>query len=83
MTKVLRAVIVLVTLAGAACSKEGEPGSCYRANDNACIDYDRRQSAAGKRLCSGLDWTAGERRCPTAGRLGSCSTKSGCSASAM
>lgn len=73
----MRAVIVLFALLGAACSKEGEPGSCYRPNDNACVDYDRTQAAAGKRLCSGMTWTPGEKSCPPANRLGSCSKKDG------
>ena len=77
MNSPMRAVIAVSALLGAACSNEGEPGSCYRPHDNACIDYDRAQGAAGKRLCSGMRWTAGEKSCPPADRLGSCTKKSG------
>jgi hypothetical protein len=55
-----------------ACSREGEAGSCFRQPENLCIDFDRSQAAAGKRMCSGLTWTAGEKTCPVAGRLGGC-----------
>src|SRR5262245_41755127 len=54
------------------CSTEAEPGSCYRAPDNACVDYGRAQAAAGKRMCSGLKWTTGEKSCPKENRLGAC-----------
>ena len=77
MKRRIRAVIVVSALFGAACSKEGEPGSCHRPHDNACIDYDRAQGAAGKRLCAGLQWTPGEKSCPSADRIGSCAKKSG------
>jgi hypothetical protein len=66
-----------LTVSAAACSNEGEPGSCYRSNDNACVDYDRSQGAAGKRMCSGMKWTHGARSCPTENRLGACARKGG------
>ncbi len=62
----------LVFLFLAACSKNAEPGSCYRARDNACAQYARSEAAAGKRMCTGFDWTAGEDSCPRANHLGIC-----------
>jgi hypothetical protein len=71
----LCAVFIGSTTVG--CSNEGEPGSCFRPRDNACVEYGRAQGAAGKRLCSGMTWTAGDKSCPSAGRLGTCVKKSG------
>jgi hypothetical protein len=56
----------------AGCSNEGEAGSCYRAGDNACVEYPRSQGAAAKRMCAGLKWTPGESSCPKESRLGAC-----------
>lgn len=68
----MRASIVSCALLVLACSKESEPGSCYHPNGNTCVEYDGSKAAAGKRLCSGMTWTPGEKSCPTANRLGSC-----------
>ena len=62
------ATSVLVLLV--ACKNEGEPGSCYREPDNACVEYGQTMGGAGKRLCSSFKWTAGEKSCPTENRLG-------------
>jgi hypothetical protein len=70
----------LATLLGAAliaCSNVGEPGSCFRPADNTCVEYGRPSGAAGKRLCSGMTWTPGDKTCPAAGRLGVCIKPSG------
>ncbi len=64
--------IWLACVALAACSKEGEAGSCLRPVENVCVEYNGSQGAAGKRMCSGMTWTRGEKSCPTAQRLGSC-----------
>ncbi|MBX3260717.1 MAG: hypothetical protein KF782_13600 [Labilithrix sp.] len=71
------AVLVVALAAPAACANDAEPGSCFRGHDNACVDYDRARAAAGKRMCAGMTWTAGERSCPRDARLGSCNKKSG------
>lgn len=64
-----RYMVVAVVLA--ACSKPaGESGSCFRPQDNLCIDYTAAQAAAGKRLCAGLQWNVTP--CPAANRLGTC-----------
>ena len=70
----MRAAALAVVLGAllVACSTKGEPGSCYRAPDNACVEYTREQGAAGKRICSGLTWTAGENTCPKDHRVGTC-----------
>ena len=73
----MRAFFFLLAVIGAACSKQGEAGSCFRPNDNACVEYDRAQGAAGRRLCSGMTWTPGDKSCPPAGRIGSCAKKDG------
>lgn len=49
-----------------------EPGSCHRAHENACVEYDGARAAAGKRLCSGTTWTPGAASCPAEGRVGTC-----------
>jgi hypothetical protein len=61
----------------AACDGGGEPGSCYRARDSACVAYDRAHAAAGKRMCQGFTWTAGEASCPRENRIGTCTRESG------
>lgn len=66
--------IFLLVLAGCD-SKPAEPGSCFRPQENACIQYDAARAAAGKRLCVGLTWTAGAASCPPANRLGTCAKK--------
>lgn len=70
-------LLVVALLLLAACSNKAEPGSCFRAHDNACVDYDQAQAAAGKRMCAGLTWAPGDHSCPTANRLGSCKSKGG------
>ncbi|MBX3204856.1 MAG: hypothetical protein KF764_07295 [Labilithrix sp.] len=70
------ALFVVAALAG-GCSSGADPGSCFRGHDNACVDYERAQAAAGKRMCAGMTWTPGDKSCRTAGRLGSCSKESG------
>ncbi|MBX3199570.1 MAG: hypothetical protein KF894_15655 [Labilithrix sp.] len=72
---VLLAIVLAAPATLVACSND-EPGSCFRGHDNACIDYDRPQAAAGKRMCAGMTWTPGEKSCPRNDRLGSC-TRSG------
>jgi hypothetical protein len=64
--------LLLPLTTAAACSEKSEPGSCYRDKDNACAEYGAAQSAAGKRLCSGMKWTPGAQSCPTANRVGTC-----------
>lgn len=60
----------------AGCAKDADPGSCYRARDNACSEYGRAVAAAGKRMCTGFAWRAGASSCPLENRLGLC-TKDG------
>jgi hypothetical protein len=68
----------LVFLAGVTgCSNEGEPGSCYREPDNACVSYGAPMAGAGKRLCSSFRWIPGEKSCPAEGRLGTCTKEKG------
>lgn len=68
-----RQVLLLLLV---ACSKQqGEPGSCLRGHDNACVEYTREQAAAGKRMCAGMTWANGANSCPAAGRLGTCTKK--------
>lgn len=62
----------LFAIALAACTHDAEPGSCYRERDNACVELGRAQAAAGKRLCTGFRWTAGEGTCPKDNRIGTC-----------
>jgi len=61
----------------AACSNKGEPGSCYREPDNACVEYGASMGGAGKRLCSSFKWTPGEKSCPAENRLGTCIKEKG------
>ena len=69
-------VALLVALVG-ACSDKGEPGSCYRQPDNACIEYGASMGGAGKRLCSSFKWTPGAQSCPKENRLGTCIKEKG------
>ena len=74
----MRATILFCALIACACSsKPGEPGSCHRENDNACVDYSAAQAAAARRMCAGNKWTPGEKACGSANRLGSCTKKDG------
>jgi hypothetical protein len=72
----IRAGLVLALFI-AGCSNEGEPGSCYRNPDNACVEYGKAMGGAGKRLCSAFTWRAGEKSCPTENRLGMCAKEKG------
>src|SRR6185295_10887322 len=64
--RLMRAVIVsFVVVLLVACKNEGEPGSCYREPDNACVEYGQAMGGAGKRLCSSFKWTPGAKSCPT------------------
>lgn len=69
--------LLSVVFASSGCSREGEAGSCFRERENVCVEYGRLQGAAGKRLCSGMTWTTGEKSCPSAGRIGTCMKSSG------
>ena len=60
-----------------ACKDEGEAGSCYRAPDNACVEYGKAMGGAGKRLCSAFTWKAGAQSCPGENRLGTCTKEKG------
>ena len=60
-----------------ACKDDGEPGSCYRGSENACVEYGQAMGAAGKRLCSSHTWRAGEKSCPMENRLGTCTKEKG------
>lgn len=76
----MRRAPLLVLLAACSlvgCSKSAEPGSCYRAQENACVEYAADRAAAGRRICSGMTWRAGEGSCPAEDRLGTCTTPSG------
>ncbi|HVH47314.1 MAG TPA: hypothetical protein VM925_33495 [Labilithrix sp.] len=74
----MRATVLFCAAIACACStKAGEPGSCQRAIDNACVDYGAAQASAAKRICAADKWTTGEKTCPTANRLGSCTKKDG------
>ena len=66
------ALVLALSAASLACSNEGEPGSCYRTPDNACVEYGKAMAGAGKRLCSGFKWTPGAQSCPHDSRLGTC-----------
>jgi hypothetical protein len=59
------------------CKDEGEPGSCYRNPDNACVEYGKAMAGAGKRLCSAFTWKAGAQSCPGENRLGTCTKEKG------
>lgn len=73
----LSAVFLVMPLALAGCSNEGEPGSCYRTPDNACVEYGKAMAGAGKRLCSSFKWTEGAQSCPQENRLGTCIKEKG------
>lgn len=67
------AVLVgLLALVVPACKRDGQPGSCYRDRDSACVEYDAARAAAGQRMCAGHRWTPGVGTCPTENRLGTC-----------
>jgi hypothetical protein len=61
----------LVLVVG-ACSRDGEPGSCFKEKDNVCLEFDKASGTAGQRLCAGYKWTPGAGSCPKADRLGTC-----------
>jgi hypothetical protein len=67
-----RSPVLFVAVFLAACTRDGEPGACYRERDNACSEFGRPEGVAGKRTCTGFRWTPGEAACPPAGRLGTC-----------
>jgi hypothetical protein len=73
----MRWVLMVLGFVVAGCSKEGDPGSCYRAPDNACVEYGKPMGGAGKRLCSAFTWRAGAQSCPTENRLGTCIKEKG------
>jgi len=73
----MRGPLALLVLALAACSNEGEAGSCYRDPDNACVEYGKSMGGAGKRLCSSFKWMPGEKSCPKENRLGTCTKEKG------
>ncbi len=75
--RLVLAALLAFAAAATACSTDAQPGSCYRPADNACLGYPRERAAAGKRLCSGMTWTAGEGSCPALGRVGHCAHKEG------
>lgn len=65
------ATVAVLALGLASCGKPSAgAGSCFRPQDNLCIDYAAAQAPAGKRLCAGLRWT--EAPCATDKRLGTC-----------
>ena len=66
----LRFVPTFVILLALGCTPKGEPGSCFRDKDNACVEYGPDQAVGGKRLCAGYTWLAGA--CPKEGRVGAC-----------
>lgn len=69
--------LLFVVRIAAGCSNEGEPGSCYRTPDNACVEYGKSMGGAGKRLCSAFKWTPGAQSCPKEDRLGTCLKEKG------
>jgi hypothetical protein len=69
--------LLLLSIVLVACKDEGEPGSCYRNPDNACVEYGKAMGGAGKRLCSAFTWRAGEKSCPADNRLGTCTKEKG------
>ena len=75
MIRVVFGLVLGLFIAG--CSNEGEPGSCYRTPDNACVEYGKAMGGAGKRLCSAYTWKAGEKSCPAENRLGTCTKEKG------
>lgn len=69
--RLVRVVTLGVVMFMFACStKPSESGSCFRPQENVCIDYAAAQAAAGKRLCAGLQWNAAP--CRAEQRLGTC-----------
>lgn len=75
MRPVLSVLVLVLVLAG--CSNEGQPGSCYRDPDNACVEYGQPMAGAGKRLCSAFKWSEGAQSCPKDNRLGTCIKEKG------
>jgi hypothetical protein len=73
----MKPLLLSIGLILAGCKDEGEPGSCYRNPDNACVEYGKAMGAAGKRLCSAFTWRAGEKSCPAENRLGTCTKEKG------
>ena len=69
---------MFVVLAVACEKSDSKPGSCFKPQDNVCIDYDAAQSHAGKRLCVGMQWT--DAPCSATGRLGVCKKQDAASA---
>jgi hypothetical protein len=61
------------------CDRSGEPGSCYRASMNTCLEYTQAQGGTGKKICSGDDakWTSGAGTCPKENRVGACARDNG------
>lgn len=74
-----RALAIFALIVGAACTPKGEPGSCYRDKDNACVEYGATTAVGGKRLCAGYKWLPGAGSCPTADRVGACARQGGAS----
>jgi hypothetical protein len=70
-------VLSIVSMLFLGCSNQGEPGSCYRTPDNACVEYGKPMGGAGKRLCSAFTWRAGAQSCPAENRLGTCIKEKG------
>lgn len=70
-------LLVALALALPACKKEGQPGSCHRQQQSACVSFDGAHAAAGKRMCGAGRWIDGAMSCPTAGRLGTCTRENG------
>jgi hypothetical protein len=60
----------VVLTAVAACSKPSSPGSCFRPHENICLNYEAPQAEAGRRLCTGLQWSAAP--CASDNRIGTC-----------
>jgi hypothetical protein len=70
---------MLTVLGIVACEKaDSKPGSCFKPQDNVCIDYAAAQSQAGKRLCAGMPWS--DAPCSPTNRLGLCKKSDGTSA---
>jgi hypothetical protein len=70
-------MVAVLSVVFPACDSGAEPGSCFRARDSACVEYDRTHAAAGKRMCQGFTWAGGEASCPRDNRLGTCTRESG------
>jgi len=69
--------MVSASLATIGCDRSGDPGSCYRADLNTCLQYTKAQGGTGKKICSDAKWTAGESSCPKENLLGSCARDNG------